>query len=165
MVSTHTNPACLPFVCEELFPADRAKGCGQKGAGMRGDHHGPCALGPSVLPRAQRAIRAPSHPLHTLSALSQSCLFPCPTKTSLDPRWVPALTLASVSSLEKGGSLAAFGGLCSLCLKDLAILGGLPPPQPPGHPAGPYAAGFGWVPEPRRGDQLVGAEGLERVAP
>lgn len=108
-----------------------------------------------------------SFPPTAHSALTPSCLFPCPTKTSLDPGWVPApaLTLASVSSFGKGGSLEAFGVLCFLCLEDLAIFRGLPPPQPPGHPAGPYAACVGWVPGPRRGDQLVGAEGLERVAP
>lgn len=36
MVSTHAHPACLPFVCDELFSADRADGWGQKGAEMRG---------------------------------------------------------------------------------------------------------------------------------
>lgn len=90
-MSTGTNPG-LPSISEELFPADKANCCGQKGIEMRGTNLGFCALGLSI------EVPLSSFPPAAHSVLSQSCAFPSITKTSLDPGWVQALTLVSVSS-------------------------------------------------------------------
>lgn len=66
LVSMHTNPG-LPSISDELFPADKANCCGQKGTEMRGTTLGLCAVGKSV-----EAPLSSFPPLHTLSALSQS---------------------------------------------------------------------------------------------
>lgn len=90
-MSTVTNPG-LPSISEELFPADKANCCGQKGIEMRGTTLGFCALGLSI------EVPLSSFPPAAHSVLSQSCVFPSTSKTSPDPGWVPALTLVSVSS-------------------------------------------------------------------
>lgn len=74
---------------------------------------------------------------------------------------VPPLSLASVSSFGKGGRLEALETLFSVPQRSCNPLGS------PFHPAllGPVQPALAGCQSPGRGDQLVGAEGLERVAP
>ena len=133
-VSIHTNPACLPSISDELSFTGKADCCGQNSAEMRGTTTGLCALGPSVLARAQRPLYSPSP--HCTRSL------PCLRAASFQVQLKPNRPLSgSQPSLwpqfphwERMGVWRLLETLCFLCPKDLAILWGLPPTQPPGQP-------------------------------
>lgn len=161
-MSMCTNPG-LPSISDELFPADKANCCGQKGTEMRGTTLGLCAVGKSI--EAPLSSFPPT--AHTLCPVSElSCLFPGATKTSLDPGWAPVFTLASVSSFGKGGRLEAFEApLSSVSQRSCNPLGS--PSYPATRPdlLGPVQPALAGCQSPGGGDQLVGDKGPELVAP
>lgn len=162
-MSMRTNPG-LPSISDELFPADKANCCGQKGTEMRGTTLGLCAVGKSVEAPPLSSFLPTAHTLCPFSELS--CLFPGATKTSLDSRWAPVLTRASVSSFGKGGRLEVFEDpLSSVSQRSCNPLGS--PSYPATRPAllGSVQPALAGCQSPGGGDQPVGAKGLEPVAP